>query len=1330
MEWTLVPHRPDCDFTQRSVPVSQPYQARLIVRRDGDALKASWFASGQESEPFALTLPLAPEHLKELRWYIEDYMNFTGHGVRPRARRVETQMKDWGGQLRDALFAGHDGGTVYRELMDAARGGRRALLTLGTTDPEVLGQPWELVRDPRGPLTFQGVTIRRQLVGFTPVADRRFQPPLRVLLIVSRPKDTGFIDPRNSIPPVLDALEALPEGMAEVAFCEPPTLPRLEEMISEARDMGRPFHIVHFDGHGFYLPRTGVGALAFENDQEKTEEVTGTRLGDLLARQAVPLAILEACRGAALRDRPVFGSLAPALLHSGVASVIAFSHSVHLQTGKLFVERFYQKLARGKTVGESLEDARTKLHADRARWLFQGPNPPTVDLEDWFIPQLYQVGDDPALFASVESTAKAARRRRAVSLPTFPAEPMYRFHGRAKELLELERAFRKHAAVVVHGMGGMGKTALSREAAHWWVRTGRFEAAVFFSFEQRHGADSVVKELGKALEGVAFTALPAEEQWRRAVELFQERRVLLVWDNFESTLETFQQGEEVLGFDAVARSEVRRLFQELTSGQPEGRLLVTCRPDDTGLPGIKKVDLHGLARPDSLHLVAAIVDREGIDLERPGYEPLEVDGLLCMLDDHPLSISLVAPHFKSLAPKQVRAEFGPLLAQFANPRAAEDRNKSLLASLEFSKKRLSAEARRMLPYLAWFQGGVHEGVFLEFAEMSAEAWAPVRAELLATALLSVEEPASYLRFHPTLPYAARAEEVSDAEAAQVRFLSVYQAFRQGAAKALRGQNPAAGMMKLAREEANARSALTLAFRRGERDQGGELGGTLREYLERSGRLRERQALVQWVREQFSQDGQLDQATCAALLDHAWSRLELGDAAEAVRVVQGLLQRLQSEGFPDTTSIQTALCQLYLGRIYYNTGRADLAVEPLQQAAAGFERLGEDGRGNLAAALGSLANALRALSRFDEALAASERGVVISREQGNQREIAAGLGRTAAILRAQERYAEAEARYEEALQAARAVGDVSLQGSSLQHQGILHDDQGQHDRTVELYQQALALFQRAGDSAGEMQTCDLLGTAEKHRGQLDAAEAWYLHSRELAGPPRNDRRQLAGVAHNLGILYQNHAQQAGDTAARADWLRQAVASVQESLAIKLDMNDQLNAASAYAQLGVLYQLLQEWDQAETYLRQSLQIYEPLNHPEVWKVYRNLAKVARGRGDAEAAAGWQAKSDAKLAELKRLRRGEGSGAASPRLSEQLMQALLELARACYAARTSKSPLPPQAAEVIAQLGEAPAPFPVVAAFLHAVAANQPVPPVPADLPPQLAELLTALAEAVQA
>ena len=564
--------------------------------------------------------------------------------------------------------------------------------------------------------------MRRQLQGAKRISAKPLGLPLRVLLIVSRPTDTGFIDPRNSIAPLLDVLDDLPAGLVKLEFCEPPTLKELERRIAQARRRKRPFHIVHFDGHGTYPPKTGVGVLEFEREDATTHPVTAVHLGDLLARLDVPLVLLEACRGADLSDKAVLGSLAPALLDSGVGSVVAFSHSVHVRAARVLAERFYQELVEGSSVGQALAEARAALRGDPARWLHLGPNAESVDLQDWFIPQLYQVGPDPVLLAippfekgGLGGISEAEEGPARISsdpmdrLFDFPPPPLNRFHGRAQELLNLERAFRRYPAVVLHAMGGMGKTALAREATLWWLRTGRFERAVFCSFEQPTSADRVIQILGQALDGDNFSARSPDEQWRTAVASFQQKQVLLVWDNFESTLPAFQASEDAdspLGFSAEERNRLLKLYRALTDGKPQGRLLITCRPEETGLPVIKQLPLAGLARPDSLHLLAAVLDQRSIAIDRrPGYERDAIDDLLKALDDHPLSIELVAPHLRALTPAQILNDFAQLVEKFANGDAFESRNRSLLASLTFSTRRLSAKAQAVLPWLAWFQGG-------------------------------------------------------------------------------------------------------------------------------------------------------------------------------------------------------------------------------------------------------------------------------------------------------------------------------------------------------------------------------------------------------------------------------------------------------------------------------------------------------------------------------------------------------------------------------------------------------------------------------------------------
>ena len=399
------------------------YEIRLIVSRTGDALTAHWVESeGQESGPFPLALPLTAENAAELRWYLEVYIQFPGAGDQARAEGLERHMQGWGHALFEALFGTPEGVQIYNNLMGAAP---PRYLTLGTTDPDVLAQPWEMARDRRGPLAFQGVTVRRQLQGSGRLRTFRLAPPLRVLHIVSRPTDAGFIDPRTSLRPVLDALDALPPGTAEADFCDPPTFARLEELVSLARRQARPYTLVHFDGHGTYLPLTGVGALAFERDDGMAHLVAGMEVGDLLARLEVPLVLLEACRSAGLSERPVFGSVAPALLESGVGSVVAFSHAVHVEAARLLVERFYRELGAGLSVGAALDEARAALHANPRRWLTLGPDAPTVDLRDWFIPQLYQVGSDPVLIERESREEQGSRgaeeQERTTPLPLSPS---------------------------------------------------------------------------------------------------------------------------------------------------------------------------------------------------------------------------------------------------------------------------------------------------------------------------------------------------------------------------------------------------------------------------------------------------------------------------------------------------------------------------------------------------------------------------------------------------------------------------------------------------------------------------------------------------------------------------------------------------------------------------------------------------------------------------------------------------------------------------------------------------------------------------------------------
>ena len=119
----------------------------------------------------------------------------------------------------------------------------------------------------------------------------------------------------------------------------------------------------------------------------------------------------------------------------------------------------------------------------------------------------------------------------------FGPEPKAGFQSSGREL---HRLLIRERAVVMPAPGGMEKTMISREAAHWWLRSGLFPAgAVFVSFEENLTVARLTEQTGAALEGHDFFKRPESERADWIGEQLADRGLLLVWDNFESVLPAF-----------------------------------------------------------------------------------------------------------------------------------------------------------------------------------------------------------------------------------------------------------------------------------------------------------------------------------------------------------------------------------------------------------------------------------------------------------------------------------------------------------------------------------------------------------------------------------------------------------------------------------------------------------------------------------------------------------------------------------------------------------------------------------------------------------------------
>ncbi|MGH9844599.1 MAG: TIR domain-containing protein [Blastocatellia bacterium] len=283
------------------------------------------------SQRYYFTAPLGPIEADELRWYLEEYYRWPAGLFQERAARIEAQLPQWGEALYQAALdhkAAEGPLLAWRQVAElherrfsvlvehdlpagasqadqaAANEAASALLTL----------PWELLRDSFGWL-FQGkhaVRVRRTLPNRRAAREAKARLPIRILLVSPRPEDkmAGYIDHRISALPLVEALNELGQ-LAELTLLEPPTFPALQDALHRADEAGRPFDVIHFDGHGIYNREQGLGKLCFEKPEDShlltargTQLIDADTLAAPLRDHRIPLVFLEACQSAQAEADP------------------------------------------------------------------------------------------------------------------------------------------------------------------------------------------------------------------------------------------------------------------------------------------------------------------------------------------------------------------------------------------------------------------------------------------------------------------------------------------------------------------------------------------------------------------------------------------------------------------------------------------------------------------------------------------------------------------------------------------------------------------------------------------------------------------------------------------------------------------------------------------------------------------------------------------------------------------------------------------------------------------------------------------------------------------
>ena len=290
--------------------MSDPQADRLVVEEVADGrVRVALRRAGQEfeegaGEPVAFAPPLGEAEREDLRWYLEDYLQAPYAVYEQRGQAVQARLAEWGRALFAAVFGlGTPGQAAYLKAREG-----RAELALISRSPSFLSLPWELLQDPQRPTPLAlelGALDRTLQVAGAAVA----VPPgeeLRVLMVIARPAGLGDVGYQMIARPLLERLEAV-RGRVDLDVLRPPTFEVLDAQLKAAREAGRPYHILHFDGHGtfggqglggggqhqFEAGARARGYLVFEAEGGGDQLVAAEQFALAVSQGQVPLVVLE-----------------------------------------------------------------------------------------------------------------------------------------------------------------------------------------------------------------------------------------------------------------------------------------------------------------------------------------------------------------------------------------------------------------------------------------------------------------------------------------------------------------------------------------------------------------------------------------------------------------------------------------------------------------------------------------------------------------------------------------------------------------------------------------------------------------------------------------------------------------------------------------------------------------------------------------------------------------------------------------------------------------------------------------------------------------------------
>jgi len=1102
-----------------------------------------------------------------------------------------------GAALGRCFLDGAAGEALATEIAAAGAANAALRLAVEIEEAELADLPWETLVLPGQvtPLVLADrVEMYRTAAVAQPATAIQVRGPLRILVVIASPDAAGgeLLDYEAELAAIIDAVEPARRGQgAYVQVLNWGSLAAIRAALLAQR-----FHVLHVSCHA--VP----GALLLEDETGQADRVGAARFvaEGLPPDRGVPVVVLAGCSTALAGPDPVNGVMDPEdeaegdatpdgtaealkglaweLLGRGAPAVVAMTAPVTDRYATVFGAEVYRELAgREDPVPlAAVSDARRAVEA-RRRALPAGD--PWAAVAEWATPMLVQAGPPLALFRRADGIEQLA----ASAAPVFSAGMVVRrvgeFVGRRAEMRALLRVLRGGAGVVVHGIGGVGKSTLAAQLVDQLGADRGLLVAVSGAAELT--VDLVLEAVRVALlayaieEGLgdrdplrqaAATLTDARPPWRDRLELIRRLvlprlPVMLLVDNAE-TLLTGGGGSRQL-----ADVDLAEFLAAWVRAAPQTRLVGTSRYPFTlpgGLQGrLVWHHLGPLSLAETRKLIWRLPALDALsagDQRRAhamvGGHPRTLEYLDALLRGGTAVFPDVADRVEAALdrrgipdPQQwlqgVEGDLDRALAETITLAADDVLLDALLASLQSAPP-----ARELISRLAVYRLPVDEtGVAWQLSKLTTVPDPP--ADLVA-------------RLEPVLDLLGQARQAGTGESAEDLGLdpAMLDQYRRDSAELAR---PPVSLTGQARQALSLLAELGLVVPAAAQDTRSHQDGPS-------------WVVHRWTAAALETRTSEEELTAAHLQAAAywlwrvavWPQTRVEDVEQLLEArhhlhAAGDLVRALDANRRACHQLQTWGMWTTERRLW---DEALIWVPPRSKDA-----------GNVLLELGRIASYHddydTAEQRFQQALAIFE-------ELGDRARIALSYHRSGIVAQLRGDYGTAVQRVETALAIFEEIEDRRNSGAANHQLGIVAQHRGDYDTAEQRYQAALAIFEELGYQVGIASAYNQLGTLAQLRGHYDTAEQRHQAARAIF-EELSDRAGIGGSHHQLGILAQLRGH--FDTAEQR---------YQAALAIFEELGDRAGIANAYYQLGTLAQLRGDYDTAEQRYQAALAIFEELGN----------------------------------------------------------------------------------------------------------------------------------------